>query len=86
MRIHFFTKLRPNIRAALTMYQDLPTTRSNLVALAAPLESNLRKGNAAKPKVVHPSSNAHAGLKSSPSTKSAEDKDHKPTEGKGKDK
>ena len=85
MRTHFFTKLRPDIRAALTMYQDLPTTQSNLVALAARLESNLRKGNAAKPK-ANPSSNAHAGSKSGLSTKSAEDKDHKPAEGKAKGK
>ena len=41
--MHFFTKLRPEVRKALSNYQNLPDKRDSLVALAARLESNLRE-------------------------------------------
>ena len=40
-RNHFFAKLLPDLRRALTNYQNLPTMREGLVALASRLESNL---------------------------------------------
>ena len=45
--MHLFTKLRPEIRKALSNYQDLPNKRDSLVALAARLENNLRGPGAA---------------------------------------
>lgn len=42
-RMDFFTKLRPDLRAALTNYQDLPVAKDSLVALAARLEMNQRR-------------------------------------------
>ena len=53
--MNFFTRLRVDLRTALTNYQDLPTTRDSLVALAARLESNLREGGASKMKRSQPS-------------------------------
>ena len=38
--LHLFTKLRPELRLAVTNYQDFPQTRQALVALAALLEEN----------------------------------------------
>ncbi len=49
---HFLTKLRPSIRQALTNYQDLPTTRSGLEALAARLETNMRGHGASENKAT----------------------------------
>ena len=41
---NLFTKLRPDLRKALTNYQDLPKTRDGLLALAARLEHNIHGG------------------------------------------
>lgn len=40
---HYFTKLREDLRIALTNYGDLPGTREKMVARAAALEKNLTK-------------------------------------------
>ena len=45
-RIQFFTKLRPELRKAITNYQDMPHTRDGLIALAARLENNVRDAGA----------------------------------------
>ena len=42
---HFFTKLRPEIRAAVTDVQTVPTRRNELVSLATRLENNRRRRN-----------------------------------------
>lgn len=39
-RIQFFTKLRPEIRTAITNYEDMPKTRDGLISLASRLEKN----------------------------------------------
>ena len=44
---HFFTKLRPEIRAAVTDVQTVPTRRNELVSLATRLENNRRRRNPA---------------------------------------
>lgn len=41
--LHLFTWLRPELQIAITNYQNIPTTRSSLVALAARLEKNQTK-------------------------------------------
>lgn len=41
--LHLFTRLRPELRTAITNYQNIPTTRYGLVALAARLEKNQTK-------------------------------------------
>lgn len=40
-RHHLLMKLRPDIRMAITNYQDIPSTRIGLIALASRLEENL---------------------------------------------
>ena len=40
--MNFFTKLRVDLRKALTNYQNLPNSKESLVALAARLENNQR--------------------------------------------
>lgn len=42
-KLAFFAKLRPDLRSALTNYQNLPETRDGMVALAARLESNVQR-------------------------------------------
>ena len=42
---HFFTKLRPEIRAAVTDVQTIPTRRNELVSLATRLENNRKRRN-----------------------------------------
>ena len=42
---HFFTKLRPEIRAAVTDVQTVPTRRNELVSLATRLENNRKRRN-----------------------------------------
>jgi hypothetical protein len=42
-RQHLLTKLRPEIRNAITNYQDIPETRAGLISLAARLEENQRQ-------------------------------------------
>jgi hypothetical protein len=42
-RQHIFTKLKPEIRSAITNYQDIPETCAGLISLAARLEENLRR-------------------------------------------
>ena len=42
-RSHLFTKLRPELRIAITNVQSVPNTREGLINLAARLETNLRK-------------------------------------------
>ena len=53
---HFFTKLRPEIRAAVTDVQTVPTKRNELVSLATRLENNRRRRNPDKGKGNHSSS------------------------------
>ena len=44
---HFFTKLRPELRAAVTDVQTVPTRRNELVSLATRLENNRKRRNPA---------------------------------------
>ena len=44
---HFFTKLRPELRAAVTDVQTVPTKRNELVSLATRLENNRKRRNPA---------------------------------------
>ena len=46
LTIHLFAKLRPELRLAVTNYQDFPQTREQLVSLAALLEENQRSASA----------------------------------------
>jgi hypothetical protein len=46
----YYAKLRPELRAQMTNYQDLPKTRDGVVALAARLESNMNNIQRARPK------------------------------------
>jgi hypothetical protein len=44
--MHLYSKLRPELRIALSNYTKFPTTRRELVERAATLEDNLRRSNA----------------------------------------
>lgn len=46
---HLLSKLRPEIRRAITNYQDIPITRAGLISLAARLEQNLRRASETRP-------------------------------------
>jgi hypothetical protein len=48
-RTHLWTKLLPEIRAPIMMYQDIPHTRDAIVSLATRLEKNIIKKRAASP-------------------------------------
>ena len=43
--MHLYSKLRPEIRVALSNYAEFPTTQRELVERAATLEDNLRRGS-----------------------------------------
>jgi hypothetical protein len=43
-RQHLFAKLKPELRHQVTNFQDIPETRSGLIALAVRLEENMRRG------------------------------------------
>jgi hypothetical protein len=45
--MHLYSKLRPDLRIALSNYAEFPTTRRELVERAATLEDNLRRSGAA---------------------------------------
>jgi hypothetical protein len=44
--MHLYSKLRPDIRVALSNYAEFPTTRRELIERAATLEDNLRRSSA----------------------------------------
>lgn len=46
LMIHLFAKLRPELRLAITNYQEFPQTRDQLVSLAALLEENQKSASA----------------------------------------
>jgi DNA-directed RNA polymerase subunit M/transcription elongation factor TFIIS len=46
LMIHLFAKLRPELRVAITNYQEFPQTRDQLVSLAALLEENQKSASA----------------------------------------
>ena len=48
-RAHFFTKLRPELRSAITNYQDIPKTLPGLIALASRLEGNIGMASSTAP-------------------------------------
>jgi hypothetical protein len=48
LRGHLWCKLRPDMRAALSNYQEIPKTRDQLVTLATRLESNKRRATASR--------------------------------------
>ena len=56
---HFFTKLRLEIRAAVTDVQTVPTKRNELVSLVTRLENNRKRRNPDKGKGSHASSHGN---------------------------
>ncbi|KAF1936360.1 hypothetical protein EJ02DRAFT_470501 [Clathrospora elynae] len=46
LMMHLYSKLRPEVRIALSNYADFPKTRRELVERASTLEDNLRRGGA----------------------------------------
>lgn len=83
---HFFTKLRPEIRAAVTDVQMVPTRRNELVSLATRLENNRRRRNATSKGNTAPSQGGQKGGKQSGSGSTTTNQQSTgQTKGKGKE-
>ena len=66
--IHFFTRLRPDLRRLLANYQDIPKTWDGIVALATKIEMNNRQVGPSQPKPRgqnSPNSNFQKGKRTS---------------------
>jgi hypothetical protein len=71
--MHLYSRLRPEIRVALSNYAEFPTTRREMVERAATLEDNLRRAGASvsTPRRVNSQSSLRGRFSSGSSTSSS---------------